>query len=385
MFNFTALPPLSLYIHIPWCVKKCPYCDFNSHEGKNNIPETDYINAIIADVTQDLPRIWGRQVQSVFIGGGTPSLFSPEGMDQLLSNLRAMLHIQPLAEITMEANPGTLEAGRFREYRALGINRLSIGVQSFNNDHLQRLGRIHNANDAIKAAELAHKVGFDNFNLDLMFALPGQNLAQAQADIEQAIKLAPTHLSHYQLTLEPNTVFHSKPPKALPEDDEMWAMQEACQAQLAHANYGQYEVSAYAQAGKQCQHNLNYWEFGDYLGIGAGAHGKITHGAEQTITRLAKQRHPEKYMASAGQTEGISSHQVLGKHDAGLEFMMNALRLQDGFAPHLFSTHTGLPLTQVEAGLKLAEEKGLIEWDIHRIRPTIMGQRFLNDLLNLFT
>ncbi len=384
MFNFTALPPLSLYIHIPWCARKCPYCDFNSHEKGSDLPEMAYVDALVADLAQDLPRVWGRQVQTIFIGGGTPSLFSPEALDRLLSNIRAMLQLQPLAEITLEANPGTLEAGRFREYRALGINRLSIGVQSFHDERLKRLGRIHSADQALQAAEQAHAAGFDNFNLDLMFALPGQSLDEAVADIEAAISLAPSHLSHYQLTLEPNTLFHHQPPQGIPQDDAMWAMQEACQTRLASAGYGHYEVSAYAKPNKQCQHNLNYWEFGDYLGIGAGAHGKITDGAQQKITRLTKQRQPAAYLTNAGQPPNISSEQTLSPADAGFEFMLNALRLQQGFAPHLFSTHTGLPLKQIEAGLQRAEERGLLEWSIQRIKPTPQGHLFLNDLLELF-
>ena len=384
MFNFTALPPLSLYIHIPWCIRKCPYCDFNSHEKGGEIPERAYVEALVADLAQELPRIWGRQVQSIFIGGGTPSLFSPEALDQLLSNIRAMLQLQPLAEITLEANPGTVEAGRFREYRALGINRLSIGIQSFHDDLLKRLGRIHSADQARQAAERAHAAGFDNFNLDLMFALPGQRLAEAVSDIEMAIKLAPSHLSHYQLTLEPNTLFHNQPPQGIAQDDAIWAMQAACRERLASAGYGHYEVSAYAQPKRQCQHNLNYWEFGDYLGIGAGAHGKITDGARQHITRLTKQRHPAAYMDSAGQPSNLNSEQRLSPADAGFEFMLNALRLQQGFAPHLFSTHTGLPLKQIEQGLQRAEEKGLLTWTIERINPTPQGHLFLNDLLELF-
>jgi len=384
MFNFTALPPLTLYIHIPWCIRKCPYCDFNSHEAGAQVDETGYVDALVADLAQDLPRVWGRQVQSVFIGGGTPSLFSAEALDTLLSHIRAMVQLQPLAEITLEANPGTVEAGRFREYRALGINRLSIGVQSFNDERLQRLGRIHDGRQARLAAEAAHQAGFDDFNLDLMFALPGQSEAEAVADIDTAIALSPSHISHYQLTLEPNTPFHAQPPGGIPEDDAIWAMQEACQARLAEAGFEHYEVSAYARKGHQCLHNLNYWEFGDYLGIGAGAHGKISDGARQQITRLAKQRHPRRYLEQAGQAGVISSETRLSPYEAGLEFMMNALRLTQGFPPHLFSQHTGLALKQVEKELTLAEEKGLIEWNIERIRPTPLGERFLNELVGLF-
>ena len=312
MFQFTALPPLSLYIHLPWCVRKCPYCDFNSHEVKSangELPEMEYVDAMLKDLEQDLPRIWGRRVMSVFIGGGTPSLLSPEAMDRLLSGLRARLVINADAEITLEANPGTAEQEKFREYRALGINRLSIGVQSFHDDALQKLGRIHGRNEAIRAAEMAHAAGFDNFNLDLMFALPNQTPKQAAEDVATAIDLEPAHISYYQLTLEPNTLFYAQPP-VLPDNDIAWQMQQAGQQQLGEANYGQYEVSAYAQPKRQCAHNLNYWQFGDYLGIGAGAHGKITDASQQNITRLAKCRHPQDFMTTAGTTKSIQSERV---------------------------------------------------------------------------
>ncbi len=377
MFNFTTLPPLSLYIHIPWCLRKCPYCDFNSHAG--TFDERAYVEALTADLARDLPRVWGRQVQSVFIGGGTPSLFSAEALDQLLSAVRAMVKLQPLAEITLEANPGTAEAGRFREYRALGIDRLSIGVQSFDDEALARLGRVHDGREARRAVELAHAAGFERINLDLMFALPGQTRAQALEDLETALALEPGHLSHYQLTLEPNTLFHACPPANLPDDDDAWAIQQACLERLAAAGYDHYEVSAHARPGHHCRHNLNYWEFGDYLGIGAGAHAKISEGATHTITRLAKPRHPEAYMAGEA-----ASERRLDADDAALEFMMNALRLREGFAPHLFSDHTGLPLSRIEPALREAEARGLIEWTIHRICPTERGWRFLNDLLALF-
>lgn len=329
MFQFTTLPPLSLYIHLPWCVRKCPYCDFNSHEVKSTngaLPEAAYIDALLRDLEQDLPRIWGRRVMSVFIGGGTPSLFSPEALDRLLSGLRARLAINADSEITLEANPGTAEQEKFTEYRALGINRLSIGVQSFHDDALQRLGRIHGRDEAIRAAEMAHAAGFDNFNLDLMFALPQQTARQAAEDVATAIALEATHISYYQLTLEPNTLFHAQPP-ILPDNDLAWQMQQAGQEQLATADYEQYEVSAYAQTKRQCAHNLNYWQFGDYLGLGAGAHGKITDAAQQNITRLSKHRHPQKFMQTAGTAQSIQSERILTRKDVGLEFMMNALRL----------------------------------------------------------
>ena len=383
MFNFTSLPPLSLYVHIPWCVRKCPYCDFNSHEQKNGIPERQYITALISDLEQELPAIWGRQVHSIFIGGGTPSLFSAEALDTLLSIIRARLNLQPNAEITLEANPGTIEADKFHEFHSLGINRLSIGVQSFHADALQRIGRIHGRKEAIRAAELAHDAGFDNFNLDLMFGLPQQSLVQALNDINTAIALEPSHISHYQLTLEPNTQFHHNPP-VLPEEELLWSMQEQCQEKLAEANYQHYEVSAYAKPDRRCLHNLNYWQFGDYLGIGAGAHGKISNAQYQTITRTSKLRHPDEYLAKASSPACISSEQTLKPKDAGFEFMLNALRLTEGFAPHLFSDHTGLPISIIEQELRQAEEQELLEWDIKLIRPTERGRNYLNELLQLF-
>ena len=384
MFNFTALPPLSLYIHIPWCVRKCPYCDFNSHEARQQpLPETDYITALIADLEQDLPAVWGRSIDSIFIGGGTPSLFSPASVDRLLSEVRARLAIQPTAEITMEANPGTWEAGKFREFRALGVNRLSLGIQSFDGEILKRLGRFHGSHEAFSAAETAHAVGFENFNLDLMYGLPGQSLAQALSDIEYAMALQPTHISLYQLTLEPNTAFYANPP-TLPEDDILWEMQEQCQAKLAARHYGQYEISACAQPGRESRHNLNYWRFGDYLGIGAGAHAKISDAQSQGITRTWKVKNPRDYMAKAASRERLGGTRRLTRADAGMEFMMNALRLTHGFPTALFAEHTGLPISTVAAALAQAEQKTLLTWDIHNIRPTDLGKRFLNDLIALF-
>ncbi len=396
MFNFTALPPLSLYIHIPWCVRKCPYCDFNSHEARQQqLPEAEYITALIADLEQDLPSVWGRSIDSIFIGGGTPSLFSPASIDRLLSEVRARLPCRPNAEITMEANPGTWEYGKFREFRALGVNRLSLGIQSFDAEMLQRLGRIHGPHEAFNAAETAHAAGFENFNLDLMYGLPGrslaksrvaspaQSLAQTLSDVEHAIALKPSHISLYQLTLEPNTAFYANPP-TLPEDDTLWEMQEQCQARLAAHNYRQYEISAYAQPGWESRHNLNYWRFGDYLGIGAGAHAKISDAQYQRITRTWKVKNPRDYMAKATSSERLGGTQRLTRTDAGMEFMMNALRLTNGFPTALFTEHTGLPISTVAAALTTAEQKELITWDIHYIRPTDLGKRFLNDLMALF-
>ncbi len=381
MFHFTALPPLSLYIHLPWCVRKCPYCDFNSHAVREELPEDAYIDALVQDLEQDLPRVWGRHVHTIFLGGGTPSLFSPAAIDRLLAAVRARLFVAPDAEITLEANPGTVELDRFRGYRLAGVNRLSIGIQSFDADKLQLLGRIHGRDEALRAATAARDAGFDNFNLDLMFGLPQQTLAQALADVDAAIGLAPTHLSLYQLTIEPNTLFHHRPP-ALPDDDVTFAMQEALQARLRGTGYDQYEVSAYAQPGRQCAHNRNYWRFGDYLGIGAGAHAKITDATG--ITRLWKAKQPKEYMSNAGTPAGIGGERRLTRNEVGLEFMMNALRLIEGVESPLFTERTGQPLSLIQARLRTAEERGLIEWDAHHIRPTELGRRFLNDLLALF-
>ena len=383
MFNFTSLPPLALYIHFPWCVQKCPYCDFNSHELKNPLDEKKYINALISDLEQELPLFWGRSISSIFMGGGTPSLFSPESIDQLISALRARLTFAPDIEITMEANPGTIELGKFKEFSSAGINRLSIGIQSFSDDKLEKLGRIHGRKEAIRAAELAHDAGFNSFNLDLMYGLPNQSLQQAVEDIETAIALEPKHLSHYQLTIEPNTFFHHQPP-VTPDDDKLWEMQVACQASLAKNDYVQYEISAYAKDNYQCQHNLNYWQFGDYLGIGAGAHGKLTNAPEQKIHRSWKVKQPQDYLNKATSEKRIAGEKILTRDDATFEFMMNALRLNNGFETAIFQQHVGLPISSVENALKQAEEKGWINWDLKRIKPTDTGRQYLNNLLELF-
>jgi len=383
MFNFTALPPLSLYIHVPWCVRKCPYCDFNSHKSPDKLPEDTYIDAIIRDLEQEIPSVWGRTVQSIFIGGGTPSLFSAEAYDRLFSSIRALIPLSPHAEITLEANPGTFEAQRSADYRDLGINRLSIGIQSFNDQSLAALGRIHDSKQAIKAVETAHKVGFDNFNLDLMFGLPHQTEKTARIDVTTAIALEPSHISYYQLTLEPNTLFYQHPP-TLPDEDPIIDWQIANQQRLAEAGYRQYEVSAYARKNKQSQHNLNYWHFGDYLGIGAGAHGKITDAAKQSITRRSKQKQPQTYMDTAGTSTVILSEDIISKSDIGFEFMLNALRLTDGFPTPLFYQHVGLPISHINQALEQAEQQGLLERNIHLIRPTEKGQRYLNVLIELF-
>jgi len=383
MFNFTALPPLSLYIHVPWCVRKCPYCDFNSHKSPDELPEDAYIDALIRDLEQELPSVWGRTIQTIFIGGGTPSLFSAEAYERLFSSIRALLPLSPHVEITLEANPGTFEAQRFSDYLDIGINRLSIGVQSFNDQSLTALGRIHDSAQAIKAIETAHKVGFENFNLDLMFGLPHQTEKSAINDVATAIALEPSHISYYQLTLEPNTLFYQQPP-TLPDEDPIIDWQIANQQRLDNAGYQQYEVSAYAKNKQQCQHNLNYWQFGDYLGIGAGAHGKISDAAKQSITRTSKQKQPQAYIDSAGTKNVILTEEGIVKKDIGFEFMLNALRLTDGFPTPLFYQHVGLPISHIKQALEEAEQLELITYDIHSIRPTEKGQRYLNTLVELF-
>lgn len=380
MFEFTATPALSLYVHIPWCVRKCPYCDFNSHEARDDIPERAYVDALIADLEQDLPGAWGRVVETVFIGGGTPSLFSPEAIDRLLAGIRARITLAPDAEITLEANPGTVDSEHFQGYRDSGVNRLSIGAQSFSNDALEKIGRIHDRHAAIRAAELAHDAGFDNFNLDLMFGLPGQTLQQATDDLHTAIDLEPTHISRYELTIEPNTWFHRHPPAPV-DDDLLWSMQAGGRGILAERGFARYEVSAYARGQRRCRHNLNYWRYGDYLGIGAGAHGKLTDAAQQVIIRTVKQKHPARYLETAGKPESIISSMQPAPGDAVLEFMMNALRLDDGFTRDEFTLHTGLPVTMIEGGIAQQLERGMLEESSGRVRTTTQGQRFLNDLL----
>ncbi|MFO1423019.1 MAG: radical SAM family heme chaperone HemW [Candidatus Competibacteraceae bacterium] len=374
---------LALYVHFPWCVRKCPYCDFNSHEARGSIPESTYVDALLADLEQDLPRAGARGIESVFIGGGTPSLFSPEALERLVTGLRARLPLRPDAEFTLEANPGAVERGKFAEFRAVGVTRLSIGVQSFDDEQLRRLGRIHDRRAALAAAEAAHAAGLDNFNLDLMFGLPGQTVARALADIADAVALQPAHLSHYQLTIEPNTAFDRSPP-LLPDDETTDDIQQRAQAELARHGYERYEVSAYTQANRRCWHNLNYWEFGDYLGIGAGAHGKLTNPATGRIHRLWKRKHPRDYLAAAGTPARIGGDAPIDQTDLPVEFLMNALRLVEGVPAELFTERTGLPLTALEPGLDRARERGLMVPDAGRLRPTELGLRFLNDLLQEF-
>ena len=378
--NLTALPPLSLYIHWPWCVRKCPYCDFNSHESKGPVPEQAYLDALRLDLEQSLPLIWGRKIQTVFIGGGTPSLMSAAGLDRLLSDLRTLLPLEINAEITMEANPGTFEAEKFKAYRASGINRLSIGIQSFNGRHLQALGRIHDENEARRAIEIA-QANFDNFNLDLMFALPGQTLEEAQRDIDTALSYAPPHLSLYHLTMEPNTVFAKYPPQ-LPDDDESADIQDMIHEKMAAAGYEHYEVSAYARPGHRASHNLNYWQFGDYLGIGAGAHSKLSF--PHRVLRQARYKQPASFIEAAQKGNAVHEEHEITRGEMGFEFMLNTLRLTEGFDPNLFGERTGMSITAIEKALNEAEAKGLLYRDFKVIRPTELGQRFLNDLHEMF-
>jgi len=379
-----STPPLSLYVHLPWCVRKCPYCDFNSHEARGPLPFAAYVDALVADLEHDLPLAWGRSVHSVFFGGGTPSLFPADAVDAFLQAASARLRFAPGLEITLETNPGTAEHGRFEDYRAAGVNRLSFGVQTFDDACLQRLGRIHDSAQADAAVKLAQDAGFDNFNLDLMYALPGQTLAMAECDIERAIALQPSHISHYQLTLEPNTVFAARPPSGIPDEDDSWDMQEHCQAMLAAAGFGQYEVSAYARRGRECAHNLNYWHFGDYLGIGAGAHGKLTLGSEQQVLRRWKVKHPAAYLASAGTPAAIGGDESITAERRPFDYMLNALRLVDGFALAEFESRTGLSRTMIAAELECALDREWITLRDDRVVPTELGRRFTNDVISLF-
>ena len=378
--RFKALPPLSLYIHIPWCVRKCPYCDFNSHEVREPVPETRYVDALIADLEAALPLIWGRKVYTIFFGGGTPSVFAAASIERILAAVRARVPLSVDAEITLEANPGTFEAEKFRGFREAGVNRLSIGIQSFNPAHLKALGRIHDDTEARAAIDMA-RATFDNFNLDLMYGLPAQTPAEALADIETALAFSPPHLSAYHLTLEPNTYFHRYPP-ALPDDDATAQMQDAIETRLAAAGYRHYETSAFALPGRQARHNMNYWTFADYLGIGAGAHSKISF--PDRIARQVRFKQPRQYMESAESGNAIQEQHDVGDQELGFEFMMNALRLTGGFPLVLFEERVGVPLTVVLKQLAAAEQRGLIERDHQRVAPTPLGRRFLNDLLQIF-
>ncbi|WP_105532791.1 radical SAM family heme chaperone HemW [Solimicrobium silvestre] len=378
--SLAALPPLALYIHIPWCVKKCPYCDFNSHEAKNGFPEDEYLSALRLDLERALPAIWGRKIYTIFIGGGTPSLLSAAGLDRLLSDVRTLLPLDGAVEITMEANPGTFEAEKFRSYRASGVNRLSIGIQSFNSQHLQALGRIHDGDEARRAIEIA-QTHFDNFNLDLMYALPKQTLSEARLDVQTAIASGAPHLSLYHLTLEPNTLFAKYPP-ALPDDDASAEMQDEITEIMTAAEYQHYEVSAYAKEKHQARHNLNYWQFGDYLGIGAGAHSKLSF--PHRVVREMRYKNPKAYMQAVSEGREIQESNEITRDDMAFEFMLNTLRLTDGFPVNLFAERTGLSLTTIEHSLHNAEKKGLIYRDHQQIRATELGMRFLNDLQQMF-
>jgi oxygen-independent coproporphyrinogen-3 oxidase len=381
--GLTAPPPLSLYAHIPWCARKCPYCDFNSHESRGDIPVARYLDALERDLERLVPQVWGREVGSIFIGGGTPSLFPAEAIDRLLTSARTLLRVSPLAEVTLEANPGSFEVARFRGYRDAGVNRLSLGIQSFDPAHLRALGRIHGRDEALAAAEAALGL-FDQVNLDLMYALPGQSLDAARRDLDTAIRLAPGHLSAYHLTLEPNTPFATQPPD-LPDDDLAADMQRMVEDRLGAAGYRHYETSAFARDGQTCRHNLNYWTFGDYLGIGAGAHAKLSF--HDRIERQARFKHPRQYMDAlldSPEADAVAETRVLTRADRVFEFMMNALRLTEGFDPRLFEARVGLSIAAAEPGLARAERRGLLERDLANIRPSEHGRRFLNELLQEF-
>ncbi|MEJ8846391.1 radical SAM family heme chaperone HemW [Variovorax rhizosphaerae] len=382
--QLAALPPLSLYVHLPWCLRKCPYCDFNSHEwsdGKGEaLPEQRYLDALVADLDAALPLIWGRTIHTVFIGGGTPSLFSPEAIDRLISDVRARVKLAPDCEITLEANPGTFERDRFRAFRSAGVTRLSVGVQSFNDEHLKALGRVHDRAQALAAVEEAASA-FDTFNLDLMYALPGQSPAQLEADLTQALALAPPHLSVYHLTIEPNTYFAKFPPK-VPEDDDAYAMLDRIIERTATAGLSRYEISAFAREGHQCQHNLNYWQFGDYLGIGAGAHSKLSFA--HRIVRQVRFREPQRYMDQALAGVAVSQSDDVALAELPFEYMLNVLRLKEGFTLSQYGERTGLSMTAIQRGLAQAEQNGLLSRDLRHVWPTAKGLDFLSDLQTLF-
>lgn len=379
MPNFNKLPPLSLYIHLPWCIQKCPYCDFNSHALKGNLPEAAYVAALLDECDQHLPHCGARPVTSIFFGGGTPSLFSGQAIGQILDGMAARFTFTQDIEITLEANPGTVDQTRFQDFRTAGVNRLSLGIQSLQDEKLKRLGRIHDRAHALKAIAMAQAAGFDNLNVDLMYGLPAQSLAEALTDLEDALQLAPPHLSWYQLTIEPNTVFYRHTP-TLPPDDAIWDMQVAGIARLQSAGLLQYEVSAYARDGKQCKHNRNYWEFGDYLGLGAGAHSKLTHATG--IVRMAQRKQPRDYL-DANKRRDLKA-QIVSDDDAIFEFMLNALRLTNGVAIDLFSERTGIDIEKIADTLQLAQRKGLLAVDATHLRPTELGKKFLNNLVSLF-
>ena len=378
-----TLPPLSLYIHVPWCIRKCPYCDFNSHKATGPLPEQEYIHALLSDLSNELPLVQGRELHSIFIGGGTPSLLNPSAYKLLFAGIKQQVSFSSDIEITMEANPGTFEQERFNGFREVGINRLSIGVQSFHDVCLKELGRIHSGSEAIRAVSMARKAGFDNINLDLMHGLPKQSESMAMSDLQQAIDLAPNHLSWYQLTIEPNTVFWNKEP-TLPEDDTLWAIQEQGQALLAKHGFEQYEISAYSQHGFQSRHNLNYWQFGDFIGIGAGAHGKLTNLSNGSISRNWKTRQPSAYLEAAKNQTFLAGCRELEADELPLEFMMNALRLQLGVPTDIYEQRTGLELPEIQPTLEKLKKLELLENTVSRIQPSERGSLFLNELLEYF-
>lgn len=381
--QLTALPPLSLYIHFPWCLQKCPYCDFNSHQIKNTLDETAYIQALLTDLQTELPHFWGRSVETIFMGGGTPSVFQAASINQLLSGIRALVKLQPNAEITLEANPSTFERERFQGFRDAGVNRLSIGVQSFDDTQLQRLGRIHNAHDAHQAIEHAQEI-FERVNIDLMYALPHQSVQAACKDVQTAIQFGVSHISAYQLTLEPNTAFGHTPPQGLPQDDDLYDIELAVHEKLTAAGFTQYETSAFAtDPSQRAQHNLNYWQFGDYIGIGAGAHGKLSH--HDRIERTTRRRHPNDYLhAMQNQPHHAIERKIIAPRDLPFEFMMNALRLVDGVPSVYFAERTGLNMGHISQAIRIAQQKGLLDSNPMFLRPTELGRRFLNDLIELF-
>ncbi|MDF2690973.1 MAG: coproporphyrinogen oxidase [Gammaproteobacteria bacterium] len=373
--------PLSLYVHLPWCVRKCPYCDFNSHAKPNELPEQAYIQALLQDLEQDAPMAQGRPIQSIFLGGGTPSLFSAKSLEILFRGIQKQVNVAADCEISLEANPGTIERGKFKEYRDIGINRISLGVQSFQTEQLTKLGRIHSSDEAVRAVEEIYCAGFSNFNIDLMHGLPGQGLEKGLADIKQALQLEPPHLSWYQLTIEPNTLFYAKPPQ-LPEDEVLAEIEAEGEALLAKAGFLHYETSAFAKPNHQCRHNINYWQFGDYLGIGAGAHAKITDTAQQKIFRFYKHKHPKAYLDP--DQNFIAEMKSIEQSELAMEFMLNCLRIKDGFTIQQFETRTGLKFDSIKAPLNIAYQKQLLEREGDVIRPTLQGARFLNEILTLF-
>ena len=381
--GLNGLPPLALYVHMPWCVSKCPYCDFNSHLAPSKLPVEEYVEALLADLELDLPLVWGRSVQSIFFGGGTPSLFSAKWIERLIEGFRARLRVSPQAEITLEANPGTTEHDSFSAYRDAGINRVSLGVQSFNKNMLQRLGRIHGCAEIETAVESIQCAGIRNFNIDLMYALPGQTVGGALYDVRRAINCAPSHLSYYQLTIEPNTAFHVNPPE-LPDDDTAWDMQQQCGELLLESGFRQYEISAWARPGFRCRHNLNYWRYGDFLGIGAGAHSKLTLPAEQSVRRRVRQKHPKTWLEAKQTGQWLAEDRLIGEEERVFEFFLNQLRLYEGVQKAQFTPRTGVAWNRVSVRVEKAIESGLLTDSNGVLKPTSLGWRFNNEIQAIF-